>query len=706
MLISIFILSALMEVYFLLIENKISVNNLLSKDVFSILLNNVNFIRVCVIICLFIVLMIAVNIHGYKKIGEYLYKYRYPVAGAVFALLVCLEIHGSSILYWQNYFQGSSTYNTIIGIARGIRSDEWAVNTPMMLSQYFNGGGLFPYFSETIRGTLTDAFIIYGQPVRDIAVLFRPFHWGYLFLSPAKGLSFFWMGRIIGLFLVSFEFGMIISKKSKVLSLAYAVLVTWAPVVQWWFAINGLVEMLIFGQLALIMLALYMKSKNYYWRTFYAFIILICMGGYILTFYPAWQVPLVYMFLALLIGTIHENWRGFTWGKKDVLILIITIVLFAVGMSYILSRSLDTIVSILGTAYPGSRFETGGNQLSRFFLYPGNLFFAFSRDLSYANPCELAVVFDFFPMGILLSFWVLFKQKKKDVYILSMMVASVFLILWCLFQWPEWLAKITLMSYSQAARAFLAVGLLNVLLLIRSLSLIEISFSKWISIIGAVLIGVGMTAISMNIYEGYIDTKMALVIMPVMIGSFYVIFNGNKVWAKKAFLIIALSIAFVSGMFVNPLSRGLDVIYEQDIVKEIQQINKSDSGLWIVDSGDKTGFPIINIPLMAGAPTINSTNVYPDLERWQLIDPNKSYEDIYNRYAHITINLVNFDTKSTFELNYPDQFTVKLSVEDLHLLGVKYVLSTRALEDLSTDGVNFKTLSYANGFTIYELEYN
>lgn len=702
-----FILAVFGELYFLMIENKISIDNLTSISGFIQIMQIVNYMRMLFFIGLGILVSILINTYGINKLADLSYRYRFIIAGLIFGTLVFGEIHGSSLLYWHNYFENSAvSFDTIIGMARGIRSDEWAVNTPMMLSQYFNGSGLFPYYSETIRGALTDVFIIYGQPVRDIAVLFRPFHWGYLFLSPAKGLSFFWISRTIGLFLVSFEFAMLFTKKSRILSLIYAILITWAPVIQWWFAINGLVEMLIFGQLALIMTVLYMKAKSYYRRVFYAFILFICAGGYILSFYPAWQVPLGYLFLALFIGTVHENWRDFNWNKKDLFILIGVVILLGLGMTYVLSKSLDTILSILGTSYPGSRFETGGNQLLRFFLYPGNFFFPFARELPFANPCELAVFFDFFPMGILLSGWVLFKERKRDGYLISMLVVSLMLILWCLFQWPEWLAKITLLSYSQAARAFLAVGLLNILLLIRALSLLETSFSRKIAGVFAVLIGIMITFVSTNVYKGYIDVKMVIVILPILIGSFYVIMNGNKEWAKKAFLGIAIFITFISGMFVNPLSKGIDVIYDQEIVKEIKQINDANSGLWVVDSGNDTGFPIINIPIMVGAPTINSTNVYPLLERWHLLDPNKSQEDIYNRYAHISINLVNGETKSTFELKNPDQFTIKLSTSDLELLNVRYILSKHKLNEFSSDKVNFKELSSANGFTIYEIQYN
>lgn len=701
------IVSILMETYFLLIENKIPTKNFFSRVVFDIILNNLDLTRIVIIFCLFLMLIIAVYIYGQKNVECFFYIYRYPIAGILFIVIVFLEIHGSSILCWKNYFESSTvSAGTIIGIPRDIRTDEWAVNTPMMLSQYFNSSGSFPYFSETMRGTLTDAFIVYGQPVRDIAVLFRPFHWGYLFLSPAKGLSFFWMGRLFSLFLVSFEFGMNLSKKNKVLALAYAILITWAPIVQWWFAINGLVEMLVFGQLALIMIGLYMKKQNYYLRSAYALIILISAGGYALTFYPSWQVPLGYVFLALLVSTIHENWSEFKWGKYDIYIGIVTILILGLGLGYVIAKSLDTILSVVGTVYPGARFETGGDQFARFFLYPGNLFLALSRGLPYSNPCEWAVFFDFFPMGFILAVWVLFKEKKKDICLVAIMAIMLILTLWCSFEWPEWLAKITLLSYAQAGRAYLAVGLLNIMMMIRALALMKTSLGKMASSISSIILAIFITTVSWNIYEGYIAMKMAIIVIIVMTVSFYCLLNGNQDWAKRVFLMITIGVVFVSGMFINPISSGLEAIYKQDIINKIQEINGSNNGLWIVDSGEESGLPIINIPLVVGAATINSTNVYPDLERWELLDPDKSSEDIYNRYAHISINLISSDRESDFKLTYADQFTVNLNVEDLDLLNAKYILTKRSLTDLNTDSVRFVEKAAANGYTIYEVEYH
>lgn len=709
MIVFIVITSFLVEMFFIFVEEKISVGDMNFKAILIIFLNHINIYRIVVTAGIISMITFVFYFYDHKKIGEFLYRYRYLLSGVLFVFLILFEVHGSSIGFWQNYFENSGIIpDILIGVPQGIRSDEWAVNTPMMLSQYFNYTGLFPYYSETIRGATTDAFIVYGQPVRDLAIIFRPFHWGYLFLSPAKGLSFFWTGRIIALFLTAFEFGMLLTKKNKTLSLAYASLITWAPIVQWWFAINGLVEMLVFGQLAILLIALYMNTADYRWRCLYGLIVMICAGGYVLTFYPAWQVPLAYVFLALFIGVVLENWKNFKWGKWDIAILISVILLLGIGMVYIFSKSFDTVASLMGTVYPGSRFETGGGQLSRLLLYPGNLFFLFASKVPFSNVCELAVFFDFFPVGILLSLWILLKEKKRDVYLILLLVLNAVFLLWCFAQWPDWLAKISLLSYTQADRAFLAVGILNILLLIRSLALIKTPFSKWATLLGAGFMGITITLLSAGIYKGYIpaDTKMILILIPILSLSFFFIFNGSKVWAQKSFLIMSLCIVFISGMFVNPVTRGLDAIYGQDIVKEISAINEKENGLWIVDGGSDAGFPINNIPLMVGAPTINSTNVYPNLERWHLLDPDKSDEGIYNRYAHISIKIQEDEPESTFELMYADQFTVNLNVSDLERLDVKFVLTKRDLSEFSDESINFTELTRANGFIVYELQYS
>lgn len=95
------------------------------------------------------------------------------------------------------------------------------------------------------------------------------------------------MGRLIALFLVTLQTGLLITKQNRGLSVALATFITFAPFVQWWFAINGLVEMLVFGQLAILLLYYYMNTDNLLRRFTFAGLAAICAGGYVLTFYPS-----------------------------------------------------------------------------------------------------------------------------------------------------------------------------------------------------------------------------------------------------------------------------------------------------------------------------------------------------------------------------------------------------------------------------------
>ena len=146
------------------------------------------------------------------KLFDFIYNYRFHLSVVLIVIAVVLQIHGSSIGE-LNIF--NINHHPLFGVSRAIRSDEFNVNTMLAFSQYPNH---FGYFSDIVRASVTDMFIIYGQPVLDIGMIFRPFLIGYLFLNQGQGLSFFWAGRLIFLFLISFEFGMLITNYNKKLS--------------------------------------------------------------------------------------------------------------------------------------------------------------------------------------------------------------------------------------------------------------------------------------------------------------------------------------------------------------------------------------------------------------------------------------------------------------------------------------------------------
>ena len=97
--------------------------------------------------------------------------------------------------------------------------------------------------------------------------------------------------------------------------------------------------------------------------------------------------------------------------------------------------------------------------------------------------------------------------------------------------------------------------------------------------------------------------------------------------------------------------------------------------------------------------------VFELLAALQILDPDGSDAEIYNRYAHISISLADQDEESRFVLDSADLITIHLNISDLAKLEVGYVLSKRELSVLSNEDVSFIPIQNANGFTIYQLKY-
>ncbi|MDD5101743.1 MAG: hypothetical protein PHH62_02020 [Endomicrobiaceae bacterium] len=176
-------------------------------------------------------LFIYIYLKNISAINKFIYLNRWYIAIFILFLCITFKISGSSLGSWKYLCQNGIDSGLIIGVNKSVHADEYCVYTPMLISQFYNKISFLPYFGDVLRGTFTDMFIVYGQPVNDIAAIFRPFQLGYLFLGLERGLSFFWCSRLILLFMLTFEFAMIFTKKNKILSLACSVLITFSPVV-------------------------------------------------------------------------------------------------------------------------------------------------------------------------------------------------------------------------------------------------------------------------------------------------------------------------------------------------------------------------------------------------------------------------------------------------------------------------------------------
>lgn len=397
-------------------------------------------------------------------------------------------------------------------------------------------------------------------------------------------------------------------------------------------------ELLVFGQLAIICIYKYFTVSDYRLRTFLMFVIGICAGG------------------------------------------------------YIFHKSGDTLYSVLNTVYPGQKSSLGGYNWRYLVRYPLSLFYPLKEPNVIINASEMSTIYSFSPLGAILALWLIIKKKKRDPLLISLLVFLGILTFFYLIGVPKILADITLLSKAYS-RSILAIGMLNLLLLIRSAALMDKINKKKAVILSVLLV---ILVIGLNIFTDY--KYFSILMLPgaliVLLLAFYAIFRKN-------FKLLLISVVFIvfSSLLVNPIRTGLGFIKNNEFLQGIAAIN-TERKIWIAEGVE---YPLNNMLTLAGVRTLNSINVYPNLEAWHKLDPTGKYEEVYNRYAHIRIDLSNQET--SFKLLYADAMRVSLNIDDLKILGIEYICSKNNIVELNTEQTKFIEIYSYEEYKVYKVEY-
>lgn len=618
------------------------------------------------------------------------------------------QFSGSSITAYNSYIQpniSGDNFTAIWGKERGIRSDEWAVQTMYMLSQ---GASEFDYFNSNLRGTLTDMFTLINAPVKDVLMISKPFHLGFIFFGNDVGLSIWWFGRLIALIFATFELSMILTNKKKLVSLCAAILLTFSSATQWWYS-TYLIDLLIYGQMLVVLLNVFITNSKKHVKYLSAFGIVVAMTGYVFSLYPAWQVPLVYVYGLMGIWVIAKNAKNYKINKHDIIVIVVTILCVLALLGYFWIKSGDTVKSIMSTDYPGSRTVTGGDSAGVVNTY-AYVYGMFLPDKEIGNTSEYSGMISLFPLSIIIAVIYMIKNKKKDLFLILMLVITTIMFLWINVGFGGTISKLILFSLSTEARMSIILGVVQVYIITYVLGNIKQNESIIKNNILAVVLSILFTVFAVfmaykDIISDYMSKRMIVISGLFIVTISFGIFKANNEKIKSITLTVLMLFSIITGMKVNPLIRTTDVIYEKPFAKKIQEISANDKdAIWICDN---TSFVINNYVMANGVHTINSTNEFPDFEMYEkLFGEENAYSDelkgIYNRYAHVSINLI--DGETFLSLNDPDSFTIHLNSADLEKLNVNYVVSLRDLNDSEFE-IGFERLYFEDGIYIFEVIY-
>lgn len=619
--------------------------------------------------------IVSILVFGFSRTGSWLHKNRFIIAVCIVLFAVIFDVNGSSLGQWDALLGHPSNAGIALGKSQALRTDEYMGLTPLAFSQKYNN---YRYFSTIPSGQSTDLFIIKDAPVLALAEIFRPFQWGYLFLGSSRGLAFYWSARMVALFLCMYELIRLMTA-SRRLAAAGATLVTYSPIVQWWYAVNSIVELLIAASLAIVLFNHYCHDHNSWHRLSCAAVICQCGGMFILALYPALQVPFAYLIMILLAWSLAENWKNIHMTLRDWLWVVVCVAVTILLLGTVLYYSRPTIVAALNTVYPGHRVSTG-DDMPFLNLFNGftSMLYSLKDYVGPVNASETAQMVDFFPLGLLLALYQLFKLKKKDVLSILLFIYSCAMCLFMTVGVPEWLASVTLFSRVTGSRCYLGFAIANVLLLCRCLSrpitIMEKRFSLAIVLIYALLIVV----ISRRYNPAYAGklTLSIVAVLVVLIG-FGLLFIIKKYDTVVSICIASLAMfaVIVCGGLVNPTRIGAEQLDNQSLSNQARTIQNKHAGLWIVEGPSRIGDNIPQLLVANGVPAFNSIQVTPHLSAWRKIDPTGKYANVYNRYAYVAIEICERESAKPFRLVTPDRIQVSLTPEQLHKFGITYVMS-------------------------------
>lgn len=644
-----------------------------------------------------------------KKVINRVIQFRWLIALVLFIVCVSLHLHGSSMQFYNLYLPTlndpveAEKYN-VFGTDRIIRTDEYVVHTSQYFSQYYNG---YDLYSDRMSVGDTNMILDYYAPSKALVTIGKPFNWGYLLFGNEIGLSWYWSGCQIMLFMTAFELFWILTKKDKLLSILGMFMVGLSPALQWFF-IPHITIVFIYG-MALFDIGYYFFTERKQWKLWLLTVSgVIAFIGFAVSLFPSMQVSVGLAAVLLLIGCLLRDKKDITFNKWKLIQLIIMLMVSGGIVGSFLLSSMDDLKALMNTSYPGRRVSTGGEYpVSSLFTGLTTMFLPY-KDSNVLNNSEMATFIHFGPLAFFLYFRMrkLIKEKSRtDLYIGDMLAFIMFVqAFFMLIGFPEWLAKITLFSYIN--RMFTTHGWVAAIFTVWMAGMLKKypeGMKKWeILIYAAVYTAVNISFIDSSTYE-YLGLKISIAEMILIFVSIILLYGSHKLIRNTGILLMCAVMIF-AGATVNPVRRGISPITNHPISTIIrQEREKNPDDAWIVSG--QTSATLADFVLANGARVLNATNFYPDFDKWKILDPDGKYYDMYNRYTNQDVNLT--DKETYMELPFADNIRIYMNPQSLKDLNVKYLMSDEENvgDLLDKYDITAENLGGQDGYYIYRLSY-
>lgn len=639
---------------------------------------------------------------SYEKMIDIGIKYRYPILLCIFIICVFFKLSGSSIGVYNRTLTEKTDdkiISNLFGTSREVRGDEYTVLTPYYMSQQYNH---FNKYSTAMSLAGQNMIIGYNAPLYDITTLAKPLNFGYILLGNEYGLSWYWCLKLLLIFLSAFEMFYIITKKNKILSLLGAFMIAWGPSTQWWFAPH-MPDVILWAMWLFVCAYHFFASEKDWIRNILTIILPFVALEFVIALFPSFQVGLGYFILFVFLALLYRDKVKLFASKQQNIRNVIMVVCILGLLGYFLGTNYQDLKAVSNTVYPGHRVVTGGDYtLKDTFTDLSTLFLGYTVKAPYTNASEDSTYIHFGIFFLLLAPLLIQKLRKEKNrnWVVGASIASFMGIqlIFMLFGFPEFLAKITFFSYIN--RMKMIFGLVAIVFTIWG---IDAFFSTKEKISKSYYILA--TFVFCLFHFSFIDESLKVYLPTyyyyIEIAIFALILVCLYWNYKRISYSLILALVLVASIPINPITVGVSDIYNHPSASKITQLAKENQDSYWIGYGN---FVLPSYLLANGAKAFNAVNFYPDMKKWEILDPNKEYVDIYNRYCHIFTILSNDGKNHILSTNSADIIKLELTLEKMNELKIKYILANVDLTYYKQEkNFNLETIYKDQDVSIYEI---
>jgi hypothetical protein len=540
-------------------------------------------------------------------------------------ILIVLVI---GFVYVSNAWSPSSYANALnwigaenkpdFGSARRIRSDEWAVQTPLtqaLVNNQFSRYNSTSIYNEDLR-------ILYGLPILDWGLIFKPSCWGY-FLLPAPYAFSLYYYFLFSIFVIGYALLFRRMGMNTLEAILIAFSLYFSGAIQFWWTSNAAT----FSYFPWVLL-LACKAKTKPLMAIPLFWILVCwqLGN----FYP----PFIY---GLCLVGIAWLWilKGIPSGWKSIVAVGFAACLAAVVVLFYLW---DYLQAMSGTSYPGIRNLQGGTAASWYLLpshfFPSLLFgsdYHLINEARGGNICEsgtwatlIPLMMLFFCKGDIKGLFQFIRMNWIPFLVISLMMA------WFLLPIPANIARFIGLNQVHPNRLMVSFGLV--------INMVLIEYGKhlsWHITYKRISLFWGFLLAHLAIYKmSWPDIRSDTIAILFAASLMLICFRARRPARETVLLGVAL-FGLVRFAPFNPIQDAKPIFSPPHVglyntfsthMKEHGYINFVGPGA------------VIN---GLGFPSIAHVNTTPQLNFWNAkfpaLDPTQR-NLIFNRYAHIQVS--------------------------------------------------------------------